>query len=174
MNTDYLAHATQLSDDALIARVKLLAEHSRETTVELIAHLAVLEVRKLHRAEAGSLFRYCTEVLRLSEAAACNRIKAARAARKFPVVLDLLADGSVNLTTVRLLAPHLRPENHRALLAEATGMTRRQVDKLVARLAPQPDVPATIRKLPATAPVVGATAAVTAVSTGVEPEGRVP
>ena len=61
MNTDYLAHATQLSDDALLARVKLLAEHSRETTVELIAHLAVIEVRKLHRAEAGSLFRYCTE-----------------------------------------------------------------------------------------------------------------
>jgi hypothetical protein len=150
MNTNLLAIAAQLSDDALRAKVKVLAQRSHEVTVELIAHLAVLEVRKLHCSEGpGSLFRYCTEILRFSEAAACNRIKAARAARRFPVILDLLADGSVNLTTVRLLAPHLRPENHRAILAEATGMTRRQVDRLVARLAPQPDVPPSIRKLPA-------------------------
>jgi hypothetical protein len=111
-----------------------------------------------------SLFRYCTEILRLSEAAACNRIKAARAARKFPVILDLLADGSVNLTTVRLLAPHLHEENHRALLGEATGMTRRQVDKLVARLAPRPDVPSTIRKLPAPTPIVAAEAVTVALT----------
>ena len=44
---------------------------------------------------------YCTEILRFSEAVAYNLIKAARAARKFPVILDLLPDGSVNLTTVR-------------------------------------------------------------------------
>ncbi len=162
MNTNLLAIAAQLSDDALRAKVKLLALCSREVTVELIAHLAVLEVRKLHCSEGpGSLFRYCTEILRFSEAAACNRIKAARAARKFPVILDLLADGSVNLTTVRLLAPHLRPENHRAILAEATGMTRRQVDKLVARLAPQPDVPPSIRKLPAPTVVAAVPATVT-------------
>src|SRR5258705_14022524 len=116
MNTTFLAIAAQLTDEALRPRVKILAQSSREVTVELIAHLAVLEVRKLHCSEGpGSFFRYCTEILRFSEAAACNRIKAARAARKFPVILDLLADGSVNLTTVRLLAPHLRPENHLAI-----------------------------------------------------------
>jgi hypothetical protein len=156
MNTNLLAIAAQLSDDALRAKVKLLAECSRAVTVELIAHLAEFYARKLHCAEGpGSLFRYCTEILRFSEAAACNRIKAARAARRFPVILDLLADGSVNLTTIRLLSPHLTPDNHQAILAEATGMTRRQVDKLVARLSPQPDVAPSIRKLPSpnTAPV---------------------
>jgi hypothetical protein len=65
MNTNLLALAAQLSDDALRAKVKLLAQRSREVTVELIAHLAVLEVRKLHCSEGpGSLFRYCTEILR--------------------------------------------------------------------------------------------------------------
>ena len=162
MNTNLFAIAAQLTDDALRAKVKLLAQRSREVTVELIAHLAVLEERKLHRSEGpGSLFRYCTEILRFSEAAACNRIRATRAARKFPVVLDLLTDGSVNLTAVRLLAPHLTPENHRAILAEATGMTRRRVDKLVARLAPQPDVLPSIRKLPAPTVAVAASAVVT-------------
>src|SRR6266850_1237976 len=150
MNTNLLAIAAQLSDDALRAKVKLLAERSRVVTVELIAHLAELDVRKLYCSEGpGSLFRYCTEILRFSEAAACNRIKAARAARRFPVILDLLADGSVNLTTIRLLSPHLTTENHQPLLAEAIGMTRRQVDALVARLSPQPDVAPSIRKLPA-------------------------
>ena len=164
-----LAMAADLSNDALLAKVKLLAERSREVTVELIACLAVLDVRKHYRGEGpGSLFRYCTEILRFSEAAAFNRIAVARAARDFPVILDLLTDGSVNLTTVRLLAPHLTAENHQALLVEATGMTRRQVDKLVARLAPKPDVPATIRKLPApTASVVAG------VSTQEEQEGNV-
>jgi hypothetical protein len=130
--------------------VKLLAERSRGVTVELVAHLAELDLRKLYCSEGpGSLFRYCTEILRFSEAAAWNRVRAARAARKFPVILDLLADGSVNLTTIRLLSPHLGLENHQRLLAEATGMTRRQVDKMVARLAPQPDVATSIRRLPA-------------------------
>jgi hypothetical protein len=150
MNTNLLTIAAQLSDDALRAKLTLLAQGSRQTTVELIAHLAEFATRKLHRAQGpGRLFGYCTQILRFSEAAACNRIKAAKAVRKFPVILDLLTDGSVNLTTIRLLAPHLTAENHRGLLEEAKGMTRRQVDKVVARLAPKPDVPASIRKLPA-------------------------
>jgi hypothetical protein len=41
------------------------------------------------------------------EHAAYGRIEAARVARRVPLVLDRLADGSVNPTTVGLLAPHL-------------------------------------------------------------------
>jgi hypothetical protein len=150
MHENFLAVAARLSDEALLARVQVLARQSRQVTVELLAHLAELDRRKLYRGQGtGKLFAYCTEVLCLSEAAAFNRIKAARAARKFPVILDLLADGRVNLTTIRLLAPHLTPENHTSRLAEAQGMTRRQVDKLVARLAPRPDVKPSIRRLPA-------------------------
>ena len=155
MNENMLVTVSRLSDEVLLANLKRLAHGSRQTTVELIAHLAEVATRKLHRREGpGRLFGYCTQVLRFSEAAAFNRIKAAKAARRFPIVFDLLADGSVNLTTVRLLAPHLTEENHRALLAEASGMTRRQVDKLVARLSPRPDVASSIRKLPATREVV--------------------
>src|SRR5439155_26446720 len=48
---------------------------------------------------------------------AYNRIEVARAARRFPVILDLLAEGSVNLTAVRLLAP---PDSEQ--LPRATGL----------------------------------------------------
>ena len=100
-----------------------------------------------------SLYLYCTQILHLSEHAAYNRIAAARAARRFPVILDLLADGSVTMTTVTILAPHLTPENHHAVLAEATHRSKDEVKVIQSRLAPRPDVPSTMRKLPTPAPV---------------------
>src|SRR5687767_3379766 len=123
MNTNMFALASGLSDHDLLARVAALAGKERETSAELVAHLAALEARpSLYAAQGhGSLFSYCTQVLRLSEDAACNRIDAARVARRFPMVLDLLASGAVSLSTVRMLRPHLTPENHEAVLARASG-----------------------------------------------------
>jgi hypothetical protein len=69
------------------------------------------------------------------------------------VILDLLADGSVHLTTVTILAPYLTPENHRSVLEEAAHRTKEEVEVIKARLAPRPDARATIRKLPSPRPV---------------------
>lgn len=94
-------------------QLKLLAQREQEATAALIAHLAVLDERGLYLAEGcSSMFTYCLQVLHLSEHAAYGRIEAARAARKYPIILELLGNGSVNLTTVTLLAPHLTAENH--------------------------------------------------------------
>jgi hypothetical protein len=54
----------------------------------------------------------------------------------------------VTLTSVRMLAKHLTAENHEAVLARASGGNRHAIEALVAELAPQPDVPASVRKLP--------------------------
>jgi hypothetical protein len=141
---------SRLSDADLVAEVARLARSERGVTVELIAHLAELETRQLHlRAGYSKLFPYCTEVLRLSEHEAYNRIEAARAARKFPRILEMLVEGALTLTTVRLLAPHLTTNNCDPLLAAASGRSKREVEELVARHSPRPDVPASIRKLPA-------------------------
>jgi hypothetical protein len=59
----------------------------------------------------------------------------------------------MSLTSVRLLRRHLTPENHEAVLARAHGRSRREIEALVAELAPRPDVPSVVRKLPAPAPV---------------------
>jgi hypothetical protein len=126
-----------------------MAGDHRRTTVELVVHLAEFEARDLHLA-AGyrSLFAYCTGVLKLSESEAYHRIEAARDAGRFPVVLDRLASGSLTLTNLRLLSGHLKPENHLALLDEAAGKSKRQVQEIVARMAPRPDVRASVRKVP--------------------------
>ena len=156
MNENLLITASRLSDETLLARVELLVSRERGVSVELIAHLAELETRDVYLGKGvKSLYLYCTEILHLSEHAAYNRIAAARAARTFPVILDLLADGSLNMTTVTLLAPHLTPENHRAVLAEATHRSKDEVKVIQSRLAPRPDVPSTIRRLPTSAPVAG-------------------
>src|SRR5688572_9495214 len=105
METNILATAAALSDRELLARLDALAGKEREASVELVAHLAVLDARPaLYAAQGyGSPFSYCTQAPRLSEDAACNRIEAARVCRRFPVIVDLLASGSVSLTSVRLL-----------------------------------------------------------------------
>jgi hypothetical protein len=149
MKTNSLAIAIALSDRDLLARIDALAGHEREATAELVAHLAALDLRpSLYAARGyGSLFAYCTKVLHLSEDAACNRIDAARACRDFPIILELLASGSLTLTSVRMLRRHLTAENHEAVLARAANQKKEQIEALVAELAPAPDVVSCVRRL---------------------------
>ncbi len=168
-----LSSVAQLSNHELLARVKHLAQREREATAALIAHLAELDKRRAYLAEGcSSLFTYCTQVLHLSEHAAYGRIEAARAVRRFPIILERLGEGSITLTTVGLLASHLTPENHRALLDTARHQSKRQVEELVARLCPQPPVPASVRKLPTVSHVSASATALPGAAASPQPTGE--
>jgi hypothetical protein len=157
MKNDILASLTSLPDAQLVAQVKSLIFREREVTAELIAHLAELDTRDVHLREGyPSLYVYCRDALGLSEWEAYNRIEVARVARRFPVILEMLAEGWVNLTTVKLLAPHLTPVNHLEVLESARGKRKAEVEEIVARLSPRPDVPASVRRLPARRSELGA------------------
>ena len=67
--------------------------------------------------------------------------------QRFPVILEKLAAGCLNLTAVRLLAPHLTDANIAVLIAEAEGKGKRGVEEVLARHFPKPDVPDSIRKV---------------------------
>ena len=137
-----------LSDAELLDEVKRLASVEREATVDLICSLCEVEARQLHLAiGCSSMFSYCYDVLHLSEHAAYARIATARAARRYPLVLDLLREGSITLTTVTLLRPHLTAENHSSLLAAARHKRKVEVAMMIATLCPEPDVPASIRPI---------------------------
>jgi hypothetical protein len=152
MHINPLDAAATLSDAELLATVKRLAANERLATAQLVAHLAEMDGRRLYLGEGcSSLFTYCMQVLHLSEHAAYGRIEAARAARKFPTILEAVASGALHLTAVNLIAPHLTDENVHRVIAEATHRTKREVEELVAALRPQPSVPASVRKLPQTA-----------------------
>jgi hypothetical protein len=136
-------------DDELLRRLIDVLQHSRRSEADLVALIGEVDTRRLYAREASpSMFAWCTEVLHLSEAEAYMRIAAARASREHPMLLTMLADGRLHLTAIAKMAPHLTPDNRDDLLKRATHRTKRQIEELVAEVAPRPDAPAVIRKLP--------------------------
>ncbi len=138
-----------LSDEGLLRDIEAAAQHERNATARLIALLAEMDARRLYLEQGySSLFVYCTQCLHLSEHAAYGRIEAARAVRKFPLVLEKLADGSITLTTLCLLSNHFTADNHQQLVAAAQHKSRREVEEQVAALRPTNPIPSAVRKLP--------------------------
>jgi hypothetical protein len=139
----------KMSDDELLSSLSELLQGSRHLESELVAHIGEVDERKLYASKASSsMFSYCIEVLHLSEPEAYLRITAARASRKHPMLLEMLADGRLHLSGIVKLAPLVTEANRETLLARATHQSKRQIEELVAELSPKPDVPATMRKLP--------------------------
>jgi hypothetical protein len=108
----FLPPHRSLTDDQLLAAVQTLASDERGATGRLVAALAEIDRRKLYLGEGcSSLFVYCTHALHLAEHAAYNRIEAARAVARWPVILEDVIKGRVNLSTLRLLVPHMTDDN---------------------------------------------------------------
>jgi hypothetical protein len=144
-----IPNLSRVPDDELLRRLAALLAGSRRTEADLVAHVGEVDARKLYAREATpSMFQYCTEGLHLSGAEAYLRIAAGRAAREHPIILTMLADGRLHLTAIALLAPHLTPQNEDVLLRRATHKSKREIEELLAEIAPRPDAPAMIRKLP--------------------------
>jgi len=142
-------HLSTLSNADLDLEAKRVAQVERDATVELLQLLMEIERRDLHLALGhSSLFVYCTRILRLSEQSAYRRITAARAARRFPRLIEFLADGSLTLSSVSLLAPQLTPGIADSLIEAARFKTTREVERLIAAAFPQPDVATQIRGCP--------------------------
>jgi len=95
------------------------------------------------------MFAYCVGELRLSEDAAYRRIRAARLARQFPAILGMIADGRLNLNSVLMLGSHLTDENAEELLVAATHRTKSEIELMLARRFPQPDLATLVQAVPA-------------------------
>ena len=150
----------RISDDQLLDEMRRLVASERLATARLVACLAELDTRRLYLARGyASLFKYCTDALRLSEDATFTRIEAARAVRRFPCLLDHLGSGELSLTAVRLLAPHLTGVNHLQLIEDARHKGTKDIQLVIARHKPLPPVPSKIRKMPDPKPTVTAAAA---------------
>ncbi|HEU4595417.1 MAG TPA: hypothetical protein VFS10_09770, partial [Pyrinomonadaceae bacterium] len=73
-----------------------------------------------------------------------TRLAAARVVRDFPLALEFLARGDIHLCGLTELRRVLTPENHEALLREASGKSTRALREMIAARAPKPDVAASI------------------------------
>jgi 5-methylcytosine-specific restriction endonuclease McrA len=140
-----------IADDALLARLDVLVSEERASVADVIEHLAEVDRREVVVDRGYStLFDYCVNKLRFSEAAALLRIRVARAAIRFPRILVDLRSGALHLDAVMRLHPHLSPVNCDDVLNKAAGATKREVLALAAQFgstekAPERDA---IRYLP--------------------------
>ncbi len=150
-----------ISNEQLLARLPVLCSEERRATAEVVVYLAEVERRKLYLKEAcSSLFAFCVERLGYSEQAALKRMRVARLYLELPQILDELKSGAIHLTGLFLLSGHLAEDNAESLLAEARGKTRRELEVVIARWFPKPDVLDSITPLGAefTRPGIGAVA----------------
>lgn len=144
------ARVRSCDDGQLMVELQQLVRRDRRCEVRMLMYLAEVDERRLFLEQGYScLYRYTTAVLRMSDQRAYLRIQAARLARRFPVVIEMLAEGALSLSTLKLLDQYLTDDNHSALLERARNKTKDEVALLVAEIAPKPDVPNHIRKLPA-------------------------
>ena len=173
--TNALPSFTSLTDAQLLTQIKMLAEQERRSTAALIAALTELDARRLYLGDGyPSLFAYCTQALHFSEDAAYNRIRAARVAAKWPMVLEMIADGSITVTALRLLSDALTNANHEELLRGARHKSKRELEEIVAALRPQLPVAASLRKVATPVPAPVAAAPLDALLSGSTPLSRAP
>jgi hypothetical protein len=142
---------SQVGDTELVHNLAAIVARDCGTTAEMLEHLAEMEARRLYLpAGYASMSAYCISALRMSEDMAYKRIGAARAARDFPAIIDLVASGRLHLTAVVLLRPSLTPENADELFRAATHKTKTEIEQLLAARFPQPDVPTVLQPIVAT------------------------
>jgi len=137
-----------LSDLDVVARLVQLLREERRLTAAVLAHLGEVEARRLYLpAACSSMHVYCVRVLGMSEDQAYKRIRAARAVRRHPLVGAAVAEGRLHLGGVLLLAPHLTDDTVEDLVAEASGKSKAEIEVMLARRAPRPDVAPRLEKV---------------------------
>ena len=140
---------SQLSDSDLLAGTRQIVSRDCFTTAGLLAHLAEIDTRKLYLPAAyPSMFAFCVHELHMSEDSALKRIQAARKARQFPAIFDVVADGRLHLTGLGLLAPHLIAENAEELLRAAAYKTKAEIELLLAERFPRTELLPLVETIP--------------------------
>src|SRR5687767_8549251 len=138
----------ELDDESLLRSLKRHVGSANRLNALVLAHLAEVDARGAYRHWAcETLTAYCVYELRFSEDEAQRRCRAARVARQFPVLFEMLAEASIHLTGILLLAPYLTEQNHVEICARARYRRKSEIERLVAELAPSRDVPAVVEPL---------------------------
>ena len=138
-----------MGNDELLASLRLALAQECRLIVQVIVGLIDVEERRVHLESAcSSMFEFCVRKLGMSEGEAFRRLTVARLAKRFPALLVAIRDRRLHLSSIVLLRELFTESNVDTLVAEASGKTKRAVQELVAKYAPRPDAPSTIRKMP--------------------------
>ena len=139
---------SHLSDVALLELLATQVHADHVNTAELLATIAEVDSRRLYLpAGYPSMFAYCVGEWHMSEDMAYNRIRAARAGRRFPAILLAIQEGRLHVTAVVMLAPHLTRQNAGELIAAATHRSKAEIERVLAERFPRPDLAAFVQPI---------------------------
>jgi hypothetical protein len=123
----------KLHEQALsFAKTYLAAESN------LIAVLQEIDLCRGYRdLGCKSLFEYATTLLGLSESVTYNLTTVARKSREIPMLQEKIREGSITLSNARKIAAVITPQSQDRWLAAAETMSKRELEKEIARENPE-------------------------------------
>ena len=142
---------THVQSHVLLKDFASIVATDRTTTARMLAHISEVDTRRLYADEGfSSMFDYCVQVHRFTEDMAGMRMRAARMARRFPIIFDAIAEGRLTVTAVCLISrpsKGLGREKALELIAAAENKTKHEIRIMLAERFPQPDLAAHVRAL---------------------------
>ncbi len=137
-----------LSQSELVSMFEGLMRTDHRTDADTLVFLREIDRRKIWATDGyDSLVNWCVRKGHMSSSVAFKRIKSAELAERFPGVLALIRRGELHLSALNKLGPYLTDANHEAALARARCKTMKELDLIIAELAPQPDVAPSVRPM---------------------------
>lgn len=143
-----VASLRRIGKNQLLRAFSKVVTEDRSNTAAMLAYIGEIDRRKLYLEDSyPSMFALCTRHFGMSESIAGKRIRAGRAACRFPRILEMIRRGDLHLSGVHQLAAYLTEQNHEEVLERATRRSMREIDLLIAEISPQPDRASVIREL---------------------------
>ncbi|MFL5813639.1 MAG: HNH endonuclease [Bdellovibrionia bacterium] len=87
-----------------------------------------------------SLFEYATQGLRLSESVSYNLITIARKSKEVPQLQKMIRKQEITVSNARMIAPVLTRENQNEWLMAAASLSKRALEKEIAKTLPEMQV----------------------------------
>ena len=131
---------THLTDEILLNETQTLVKQEREITLKVLHHLREIEKRRLFsKLGYSSLYTYCTQELKYSEASAQRRISSMRALYEMPELEVKIQTGSLSLSNLaqaqsyffleKKLGQAISKENKLELIAKLENKSRREAER---------------------------------------------
>src|ERR1700761_7734905 len=126
----------------LTAKARSLISQIDTLDAELLATLSAIYTQGVFKSEGfASMHDYCEKCLGMSSDQAYRRLQAAHLMRRFPEhVRGMLESGETKLTQLSMIASVVTDENAARLLEEVRGKSKRDVERIVRREDPRPDL----------------------------------
>ena len=135
------ARVSSQQDPVIAREARTYSRQESGATAGLLACLAVFDERRAYRAFGySSMLEYCQRDLSMSDDCAKKYLGAARTARDYPVIFDMIADRRLSVSAVLTLRPWLEPHTADELIAAAAGKSREDIDWLIAERFPKSDM----------------------------------